>query len=223
MFDIVTGMAITVDLIRHAESGMNVDMANADVPFIGGRQNEIDLSPLGERQAPNIGYFALSNEIRPTDFYTSPAIRTRRTHTLSSTAMGLSVDAIIDDRLQELDQGEWTNQPRTLYRYPENKREMDRLGSDFAPPGGESMNMVYRRISAFLDSLVAPVTIETEARRHIWVHTHGVVIKTYIGKLLGWTHEQTHKAPIDNASLTRLEYNGTWNVISINQSTSEQP
>src|SRR5262249_30733151 len=121
---------------------------------------------------------------------------------------------------QELDQGEWTNQPRALYDYPENKREMHRLGSDFAPSGGESMNMVYARTSAFLDSLVTPAAIET--RRHIWVHTHGVVIKTYIGKLLGWTHEQTYKTAIDNASLTRLVHDDAWEIVFINQPTSER-
>jgi broad specificity phosphatase PhoE len=212
-------MLLTVDLIRHAESGMNVDMANAEVPYIGGRQNEIDLSGLGEFQAEDLGRFADAEGIVPTDFISSPALRTRRTHELSSTAMGLTVEPLLDDRLQELDQGEWTNQPRSLYDEPDNKAEMERLGGDFAPPGGESMNTVYGRTAASLGSLVT--RFANEGPRHIWVHTHGVVIKTYIGHLLGWSHEQTYKTAIDNASLTRIVHDGdTWRVIFVNQSSA---
>lgn len=213
-------MPLIIDLIRHAESKMQVDMADAArVPFIGGRQNEIDLSTLGEKQAVQLGRFALSEGILPTDFYSSPARRARRTHELSSAAMGLSIEPIIDDRLQELDQGEWTNQPRSLYDEPANKRVMKELGSDFAPPGGESMNAVYERTKAFFDSLVSNVDASDE--RHIWVHTHGVLIKNFIGKTLGWSHEQTYKTQIHNASLARLEYSkGLVRVVFINLSTS---
>jgi len=212
-------MPLIVDFIRHAESRMNVDMANAEVPFIGGRQNEIDLSELGMVQAANLGFFALAEAVVPTDFYCSPAVRAVRTHKLSCAVMGLEVKPIIDERLQELDQGSWTNQPRSLYDDPKIKSEMIKLGSDFAPPGGESMNMVYQRTNDFLESLEARMP---ESPRHIWVHTHGVVIKTYVGKLLGWSHEQTYKTPIDNASLTRIVRNGdTWQVTFINHSTSQ--
>jgi broad specificity phosphatase PhoE len=214
-------MLLTVDLIRHAESGMNVDMANAEVPYIGGRQNEIDLSFDGELQAIDLGEYADAENIVPTDFVSSPAVRTRRTHELSSTAMGLTVVPLFDDRLQELDQGEWTKQPRSLYDDPEIEAEMKRLGSDFAPPGGESMNAVCRRTDASLGSLVT--RFANEGPRHVWVHTHGVVIKTYIGHLLGWTHEQTYKTGIDNVSMTRIVHDGdAWRVVFVNRPTSNR-
>jgi len=163
----------------------------------------------------------VSEGIVPTDFFSSPAVRARRTHELSSAVMGITVEPKLDDRLQELDQGDWTNQPRSLYDEPANKREMLRLGSDFAPPGGESMNTVYAHINSFLGSLAA--SAETEEPRHVWVHTHGVVIKTYVGKLLGWTHEQTYLTPIDNASITRIVREiDTWQVAFINRSTSQK-
>ncbi|HSW77819.1 MAG TPA: histidine phosphatase family protein [Candidatus Chromulinivoraceae bacterium] len=213
-------MTLIVDLIRHAESRMNVDMADARIPFIGGRQNEIDLSELGETQALKLGRYAMSHDLRPMDVYSSPAVRTRRTHELSAFAMGLVIEPKVDDRLQELDQGEWTNQPRALYDDPDIRREMVSLGSDFAPPGGESMNVVYERAAAFMESLVTPELIE--GPRYIWVHSHGVVIKTFVGKLLGKTHEETYKTPIDNASRTRIVYdNGQWRVEFVNRPTSE--
>lgn len=214
-------MTLTVDLIRHAESAMNVAMAEATVPFIGGRQNEIGLSPCGEAQARCLGRFAALHNILPTAFYYSPAERSRRTHELSAAVMGLAcAPAIEDDRLQELDQGDWTNQPRTLYDDPVIKQKMLQLGGDFAPPGGESMNMVRERTADFLGSLVA--SFGAEASPHLWVHTHGVVIKAYVGKLLDWTHEQTYKTPIDNASLTRLTYDGDWQVAFVNRPSVDE-
>lgn len=198
---------------------MNVDMANADIPYIGGRQNEIDLSGLGRYQAADLGHYAVAARIEPTDFYSSPANRTKQTHTISSTVMGLTVEAILDDRLQELDQGSWTNQPRSLYDEPANKAEIARLQADFAPAGGESMNMVYRRTDEFLGDLVTDTG--ANETRHVWVHTHGVVIKTYVGKMLGWSHEQTYQTGVDNASLTRLVHDGSgWRLLFFNHSTA---
>jgi broad specificity phosphatase PhoE len=98
---------LVVDLIRHAESHMNVAMADPNrVPFIGGRENHVGLSPLGERQAETLGHFALVNGIQPTELYCSPAVRSRRTCEISAAIMGLTLPVNVDDRLQELDQGD---------------------------------------------------------------------------------------------------------------------
>ncbi len=209
----------TIDLIRHVESDLNADRADLTKPqVIGGRQNEADITDHGVRQAESLGYYALQHDIRPTHFYSSPAKRARLTHTISTTIMGYSVEPIIDDRLQELDQGEWTNQPRTLYDDPIVKAQMEAEGSDFAPPGGESMNQVGDRMWNFL----ASAALQANVGDHYWVSGHGVAIKTVLARLLGWTHEQTWRCQIDNASLTRLlvydDY--SFEVAFINQDTS---
>jgi broad specificity phosphatase PhoE len=133
--------------------------------------------------------------------------------------MGLAVDCVIDDRLQELDQGEWTNLPRTTYEEPEIKREMMRLGSDFAPPGGESINDVRRRMREYLESLVpAPGLDRPEL---IWAFTHAVAIKSLVGDIEGWSHEHTYKTGIDNVSITRLgRFNGAWRLVFLDQQTT---
>src|ERR1700712_147866 len=113
-----------VDLIRHMESRMQEDMASAAVPFIGGRQNETPLSSFGREQGPRLGKYALQHDIHPTQFYCSPAVRSVDSHYLSAAAMGIEVDPVIDERLQELDQGGWTNQPRSLYDDPAIKQEV---------------------------------------------------------------------------------------------------
>lgn len=206
-----------VELIRHARSRMNGAQDDPNVvPFIGGRQNEVPLDDIGEGQALGLGEFALCNGIRPTHVRCSPAERTRQTNILSGGVMGLTIETHIDDDLQELDQGEWTNCPRTLYDEPDIAAEMRRLGNDFAPPGGESMNDVAARIERCMNKL--PALLNPDEPEHVWLHTHGVAIKSYVGKQLGWTHERTYKTPIDNVSRTRFVLrNGIWRLVFLNQ------
>jgi len=198
---------------------MNVAMADSHgIPFIGGRQNAVELSRTGRTQACGLGRYALREGIVPTDVYCSPAVRTRRTQEISSVVMGLTLSPIIDERLQELDQGDWTNQPRSLYDEPANKRLMARLGSDFAPPHGESMNDVAARMEDFFGSLT--LTPDTDLPQHIWAFTHGVATKTWAGRLCGWSHERTYKTPIDNVSLTRFaRKSGRWSLVFLNLRT----
>jgi broad specificity phosphatase PhoE len=114
-----------------------------------------------------------------------------------------------DDRLQELDQGAWTGLPRTTYDDPINAAAMLRAGSNFAPPSGQSMNDVADQIDSFLSSLCD--TGGAEGAEHVWVHTHGVAIKAWLGRLCGWSHERTYKTRIDNVSLSRvIMHNGVW-------------
>lgn len=205
----------TVDLIRHAHSAMNAGMEDPNrVPFIGGRQNEVPLDDLGKSQARDLGLFALREGIMPTRVFYSPAERTTQTHKLSAEVMGLTVVALPDDRLQELHQGAWTNGPRTLY--DEHRETMDRLLSDFAPPEGESMNDVARRMEDFMEFLAT--ILDPNRAEHVWVHTHGVAIKTYVGRRLGWSHEQTFKTEIGNVSRTGLVLrDGLWQPVFINK------
>jgi broad specificity phosphatase PhoE len=207
----------TVDLIRHAESLMNVAMADAEVPFIGGRENHIGLSQLGESQARSLGHFALDTSITPTQLHCSPAVRSQRTCQLSAEVIGLVIPANVDGRLQELDQGVWTNQPRTTYDDPVNKAAMQAAGSDFAPPGGQSMNDVADQMDSFFKSL----SDSTDNGEHVWVHTHGVAIKAWLGRLCGWSHERTYKTIIDNVAVTRVvNQSGFWQPVFINKPTA---
>lgn len=193
----------TVDFVRHAHSFMNAAQEDPNIPpFIGGRQNDVDLDGLGEREATEFGEDARRQGFVPTLIYCSPANRTLQTHWFSADAMGIDPQtATVDDRLQELEQGEWTNQSRSLYE--QHAEAMKLLGSDFTPPGGESMNDVAKRIMDFLGSL-AVVLDNADTSQRVLVHTHGVAIKTLLASLLGWSHDQAYKTEIANVSRTRL-------------------
>ncbi|HSX33115.1 MAG TPA: histidine phosphatase family protein [Candidatus Saccharimonadales bacterium] len=209
---------LTVDLVRHAQSDLNKRAEDLDeTPIIGGRQNEVELSDLGIAQARQLGQFALAHDIRPTRVFASPAERTLGTHKYSAEVMGLDLEPIIDLRLQEMDQGDWTNQPRTIYSQPSVQLAMRTLGRDFAAPGGQSMNDMADELADFLASLQPDPEVAAE---HIWVHTHGIKTKSWLGRIFGWTSEQTYRTAIDNASMTRIHgYGNDWAVEFINQRT----
>jgi broad specificity phosphatase PhoE len=206
-----------VELIRHGHSRMNAAAEDPNTPpFIGGRQNEIQLSELGERQAPALGVIALSEGVLPNRFYSSPARRTIDTCKLSTLAMGLEVEPILDERIQELDQGAWTNQPRSLYRRPLTRVKMRVLRSRFAAPDGESIDEVGERVNDFLESLAAD--LDTDSPEYVWVYMHGVAIKSWVGRHEGWSHRRKVSEYIDNISRTRLVRTGDdWKVVSIGE------
>jgi probable phosphoglycerate mutase len=211
---------ITLDLVRHAESDMNVAMADPTrEPFIGGRQNHVPLSPDGRVQAAGFGHYEVAEDILPDVVYFSPAERTKQTCRISLLAARLALRRWPrkDLRLQELDQGDFTDRPRTLYDDPAIKAQMAAQGSRFRPPGGESMYDVANRMELFLGTVVRR---HGGGDRRVQAHTHGVAIKALVGRLLGWSHEQTYKAVVPNVSLTRIVKVGRlWQVVSFAEPT----
>ncbi|HSX43569.1 MAG TPA: histidine phosphatase family protein [Candidatus Saccharimonadales bacterium] len=208
----------TVDLIRHAHSAMNGLQADPDTPpFIGGRQNHVPLDERGEEEALDLGIALLQEGYAPSTILSSPAVRTMQTCEISTRVLfGTSKEPTSAPDFQELDQGDWTNKPRTLYDDPAIKERMARLGWDFRPPRGESMRMVASRALWRLGELAVDLEA-SDTPQHVLAFTHGVAIKTAIGTLLGWSHDETYKKTIDNVSRTRLlRANGRWHVSQIN-------
>lgn len=82
--------------------------------------------------------------------WTSPA---RRCHELAvAIAHHLAADLAVDDRLLELDFGEWEG--RAWNEVPRaSLDEWAALAMDFAPPGGESGAAMIRRVSRFFADL----------------------------------------------------------------------
>src|SRR5687768_13203484 len=96
-------------LIRHGESAGNVardaaEAAGASLIEITGRDVDVPLSELGERQARALGrwYRARPEEERPSVLLTSPYVRARQTATLLAEAAQLSnLVHVVDERLRE--------------------------------------------------------------------------------------------------------------------------
>lgn len=196
-------------MFRHGESQMNTN-----AHLIGGRSNETPLTQRGIEQSKQLGRYLLEHNILPTQVYASPAVRTLQTaeHTLA--AMGLTLEPIIANELQELDQGEYVGRLRTEIYTPETLAEIGRQGKDFKLPGGESMNDVgIRKLKWVHDTI--PITSESDNLR-TFVFGHGVAIKTLASTLQDWPHSKTYESFVDNTSITLfINENGQWELESL--------
>jgi broad specificity phosphatase PhoE len=105
----------------------------------------------------------------------------------------------VDDRLQELDQGEWTGRLRADIYTPEMSQQIERIGVEFAAPAGESMRDVGQRMLAWVHSVAASGPHDALA------FTHGVAIRCLAGLVDEWPHERIWKTHLANAAVTVFE------------------
>ena len=176
--------------------------------LIGGRSNWAPISARGKEQAEALGLFLRKNDFIPAKVVSSPAERTMQTAEHSLATMGLDVEVEIDDAIQELDQGDWEGLPREQIYTPELITCINDMNGTFRPPNGESPRDVARRMYAALETRV----IEVEDGGSLHVYTHGFAIRSLVGQLSGWSHQQVVGSSTDNTSITRLEYDDGWTV-----------
>jgi broad specificity phosphatase PhoE len=157
---------VRVCLIRHASTGWN------ESSRIQG-QTDIPLSPRGRAE---VSAWRLPPGFAGAACLTSPLARARETAAL----LGFAA-APADARLAEMRWG--TFEGRTLAELRaergEAMRDLEALGLDFRPPGGESPRQVADRLSACLSELAAT------GRDHVIV-THKGVLRASLVLAVGW-------------------------------------
>ena len=172
-----------IAFVRHGQTELNR----------GGRlQGRIDvpLSPLGAAQAAAVGAGLASEPV--TRVFSSPLQRARDTAAAVARAHGLTVE--IDERLIELDYGDWDGMP--LADVPAGSWAAWRRDPEFAPPGGETLTTCTERVAAFCaevlhDDLVIAVS-------------HVSPIKAAVCSALGVDDRVTWRMQLDLASVTRI-------------------
>jgi broad specificity phosphatase PhoE len=125
-----------IAFVRHGQTDLNR----------GGRlQGRLDapLSDLGKLQAAALGHGFASEPV--TRVLSSPLQRACDTGRAIATEHDLEVE--IDERLIELDYGDWDG--RALGDVPAESWAAWRVDPDFAPPGGERLSDVSARVRAF--------------------------------------------------------------------------
>ena len=196
---------IELYLIRHAES-----VANTQPHIIGGRSSNSPITEKGVEQAKRLGEHFLTEGIIPTKVLASPAVRTRQTaqHTLQ--AMGLDLEPTIDDDLQELDQGHWAGEVR-LEKYDDaTLQEIKRLGKNFKPPGGESMNEGGDRIYGCIERNIDTTEPITDTKS-IFAFSHGMITRCLASYIHDWSQAKTFEKSTDNTSYSLFVYkDGMW-------------
>ncbi|OBK29602.1 phosphoglycerate mutase [Mycobacterium asiaticum] len=187
---------MTVLLLRHGRSTSNT------AGVLAGRAEGVDLDDKGREQAA--GLIDRIGDLSIRAVVTSPLLRCRRT--VEPLAEALCLEPLVEDRLAEVDYGEWTgrklgdlvNEPlwRVVQAHP----------SAAVFPGGEGLAQVQARSVAAVrehDRRLA----EQHGTDVLWVAcTHGDVIKSLIADAYGMHLDSFQRVNADPASVSVIRY-----------------
>ena len=167
-------------LARHGQT-----VANAEGLLLG--RTDLPITELGRLQAEALGRH-LGGAAR---VVTSPLLRARQT----AAALGLPVE--VDERWVELDYGTYDGHP--LREVPAEVWERWRSDPEWAPPGGESLASVGRRVGEACGPL-----LEEAAGADVVVVSHVSPIKAAVAWALGAGPGLSWRMHLDVAAVCRI-------------------
>jgi broad specificity phosphatase PhoE len=171
-------------LVRHGQTAANASgllLGRADPP----------LTELGHRQAEAVARVVTS----PAAVISSPLLRARQT----AAAFGLPVT--VDERWAELDYGEYDGRP--FDAVPAEEWDRWRHDAHFAPPGGESLADLGRRVRSVCADLAAtPAAASTSEQ--VVVVSHVSPVKAAVAWALDAGDELAWRLYCAVASISRV-------------------
>ena len=178
---------------------------NTDFPkeLIGGRSNEVPLTDKGRRESHELGLWIAHQELTPDFIAVSPADRTRETARIALSNLGLMIEPIIEERLQELTKGDAEGRLRDEVHTPEVLERMRLEGNDFKYSNGESNNETARRMHDWVFEM-----LQDRAGQIIFGFTHGVATRCLVAKYLDWSLEQFNDSTVENTAATIMHFDG---------------
>ncbi len=140
-------------VMRHGETEWNVQ---------GRWQGQLDspLTALGRKQAGDQGELLRLAGVTAEShaFICSPQLRAMKTAEIALS--GVNAVAAVDDRLAEIDVGEWTGQKRDHLRAANPTHDTANwLELYAAAPGGETFDSIWARVVAVLEIITGPTVI----------------------------------------------------------------
>lgn len=175
---------MTLSLVRHGETA-----PNREGRLLG--RADPDLTAVGRTQAERLG--ARFAERAPGLVVSSPLLRCRETATAIAHACGLEV--VVDERLVEIDYGEWDLVP--LEELPEDALRALRTDPTFAPPGGESVTDVAERVGGFCAE-------HLDGQRSVVAVSHVSPIKAGVTWAIDADPLAAYRMRLDIASVSRI-------------------
>lgn len=139
----------------------------------------------------------------PSLLYSSPLSRCRQL--ADSIASHSQIAVQVDDRLKELNFGDWEN--RAWSDIPQ--AELDPWMADFtnlSTPNGESFHTLANRVGAFWQELTQ---VERPTKGPVFVVTHGGVIRVWLCLFLGLPLSNAFRIHLDYGSLTKVALSGS--------------
>jgi broad specificity phosphatase PhoE len=183
---------VRLSVVRHGETAFNCEDRLTG-------QRDIPLSPLGQRQARLVGAYLADRPISV--IVCSDLQRTRLTARAIAEYHDLTVEE--DPDIREISLGEWEGQTieEVAARDPELVRNWRQDGVLYAPPGGETLPQVRRRVARALDRW----STRYPDGHVLWV-AHGGLIGVLICHLLDIDLNRRRQFRHANASLTEFVY-----------------
>lgn len=208
----MTNAELELFWMRHSKTKDNLEST------FTGRNNEEPLIAEGIEQSKRLGYFLANQGIFPSVVYVTPALRTIQTAEYALAEMGLDLQLLVQDELQELDEGDWIGLVRDdVYADKKVIAEMARLGRDFKRGGAESNNDAALRALGWKSKTFDGYIPDTNPDRR-FVFAHAGIIVSMVSHYLNWSVQETRPSRIPNASITltsrrnrvwELDYFGT--------------
>jgi probable phosphomutase (TIGR03848 family) len=187
---------MTVILLRHGRSTSNT------AHVLAGRSEGVELDDKGREQAAELVDRIGALPIRAV--VTSPMLRCRQTVEPIGAALGVEVQ--VDDRLAEVDYGEWTGRKLgELFKEP-LWAVVQAHPSAAVFPGGEGLAEVQTRAVAAVREHDARLS-EQHGGDVLWLAcTHGDVIKAVVADALAMHLDGFQRVSADPASVSVIRY-----------------
>lgn len=187
---------MTVILLRHGRSVSNT------AHTLAGRTEGVELDEKGRTQAAELVDRLAGLPVRA--LVRSPLLRCRLT--LEPLAAALGVEPVVDERLSEVDYGQWTGRPlRELLAEP-LWSVVQQQPSAAVFPDGEGLAQVQARAVAAVREHDRRLRAE-HGGDTLWVAcTHGDVIKAVLADALGAHLDSFQRINADPASMSVIRY-----------------
>jgi len=191
---------MTVILLRHGRSTSNT------AGVLAGRSEGVDLDDKGREQA--VGLIDRIGELPIRAVVCSPMLRCRRT--VEPLAEALCLEPLIDERLSEVDYGEWTGRKIGDLAKEPLWTVVQAHPSAAVFPGGEGLAQVQARAVAAVrehDRRLAAEYGGEHGGDALWLAcTHGDVIKSLIADAYGIHLDGFQRVTADPASVSVIRY-----------------
>ena len=187
---------MTVILLRHGRSTSNT------AHVLAGRSEGVDLDDKGRQQASEL--VDRIGELPIRAVVCSPLLRCRRT--IEPLAEALGITPVVDDRIVEVDYGEWTGRKiGDLVKEP-LWGVVQAHPSAAVFPGGEGLAQVQARAVAAVRDHDARLA-EQHGGDALWLAcTHGDIIKAVLADALGLHLDGFQRVSADPASMSVIRY-----------------
>ncbi len=160
-------------------------------------QTESDLTPLGRAQAAAMGELLASLIEDPAEWRIVASPLRRARNTAEAIGAALSLPVAFDDRLLEINVGDWSGRLRDAVR-AETPGLLDDPDWAFRAPGGETYDDIMVRVSAWLAEQ-AP-----EPERKLIVVSHGIAGRLLRGAYGGLTRAEVMAQDVPQDAIFRL-------------------